>query len=169
MKCELKYERHLGQVKETESNYVYCTESVVDLLNAYEIERKQLRGRIEELESDFAGYQNFERERRLERITQETEEENKTLRAFVKGIATLSDVDAKKEPIVWFANICLKAKQLLKELQEEKKKSRLLKTFREWQKSDYEELDLLRTFIITKDLEEEFDKWVSERLEDEET
>ena len=32
---------------------------------------------------------------------------------------------------------------------------------------DFEELDLLRTFIITKDLEEEFDKWVSERLENE--
>lgn len=32
--------------------------------------------------------------------------------------------------------------------------------------SDFEELDLLRTFIITKDLEEEFDKWVSRRLED---
>jgi len=33
--------------------------------------------------------------------------------------------------------------------------------------SDIEELDLLRTFIITKGLEEEFDKWVSERLENE--
>lgn len=53
------------------------------------------------------------------------------------------------------------------EEEKKKKKSKLLKTFREWQKADYEELDLLRTFIITKDLEEEFDKWVSERLENE--
>lgn len=31
--------------------------------------------------------------------------------------------------------------------------------------ADYEKLYLLKTFIIVKDLEEEFDKWVSERLE----
>jgi len=53
----------------------------------------------------------------------------------------------------------------VKSFDEEERKTRLLKTFREWQKADYEELDLLRTFIIAKDLEEEFDKWVSERLE----
>lgn len=33
--------------------------------------------------------------------------------------------------------------------------------------ADYEDLYLLRTFIIAKGLEEEFDKWVSERLENE--
>ena len=39
------------------------------------------------------------------------------------------------------------------------KKDELLKMFREWQKADYEELDLLRTFIIVRNLEEDFDKW----------
>jgi len=33
------------------------------------------------------------------------------------------------------------------------------------EQADYEELYLMRTFIIVKGLEEEFDKWVSERLE----
>ena len=49
------------------------------------------------------------------------------------------------------------------------KKDELLKMFREWQKADYEELDLLRTFIIVRNLEEDFDKWVSGRLEKQET
>ena len=35
------------------------------------------------------------------------------------------------------------------------------------EQADYEELYLMRTFIIVKGLEEEFDKWVSERIESE--
>ena len=81
-----KYEIHLGNIKEKESNYLYCIESVVDLLNSYEIERTQLRARIEELESDFAGYENFDRERRLEKITEAAETENGVLRETIRKI-----------------------------------------------------------------------------------
>ena len=46
---------------------------------------------------------------------------------------------------------------------EKEKKDRLIEMFKEWLLSDLEELDLLRIFIITHNLEEDFDKWVSDR------
>lgn len=48
-------------------------------------------------------------------------------------------------------------------IMEKEKKDRLLEMFKEWLLSDLEELDLLRIFIITHNLEEDFDKWVSDR------
>ena len=70
----------------------------------------------------------------------------------------------KTPPIVFVLEE--QVQKLKEELEEERKKTRLIKTFREWQKADYEELDLLRTFIIKNNLEESFDKFVSERIED---
>ena len=70
----------------------------------------------------------------------------------------------KAPPIVFVLEE--QVQKLKEELEEERKKTRLIKTFREWQKADYEELDLLRTFIIKNNLEESFDKFVSQRIED---
>ena len=70
----------------------------------------------------------------------------------------------KTPPIVFVLEE--QVQKLKEELEEERKKTRLIKTFREWQKADYEELDLLRTFIIKNNLEESFDKFVSQRIED---
>lgn len=38
-----KYEVYLDKIKEVDSNYVYCTNSVCELLNSYFIENKKLQ------------------------------------------------------------------------------------------------------------------------------